>query len=328
MKISPIQKSITICVATSLMTVSCVSNKVETPAVETGSQSQTQTQPVVVKEQKSPQELDYEKYVEKTNGISVKIKSNPTETIKNKPFSSPYTIFVESSSGAPVPDFEIEALYPKSKNGEKIIYTTEKILTNAQGSASFMPPAPTESFNSSVSFYPAGDMSNKKIKQLSNKYTVVVPFKVKTDLKNGGGLISLVDYGKNGKPNLGGSTSSSNLLRSLLNLGFTGVGNADFGNAILKEDTNAVYEEAKKLIGTKVAFTIFGTVKYDALEKLDNGYKCTFTGDITCISMKTGKVLCHVTRTVSAQAKSEWDSLASARSKLSDEIAAVLNYGI
>jgi len=157
--------------------------------------------------------------------------------------------------------------------------------------------------------------------------TIKAPYKVQTNHKSSGGVIALVDFNQNGKAITSNPVSSSNLLMTLMKLGFVKIGNApqEVSNAVIQNDEAKIHARASSIAP---AFIIFGTVKIDSLEKGDNGFTCTLTGDIKSMDSKTGKITFVTNKTLSVTDKSDWAALANARKALADTLATEIKYGI
>ncbi len=261
-------------------------------------------------------------YAEKTAGITLKLESFPGETIKGRSFSKPYIVKAADSNGNAVPNFAIAISLPY-QNAKKVLFTDEN------GTLSFLPETAEKSMNSEIKFYPDGDISDRETAEAAEKLSVSAPYKVQTNLKNAGGLIAVVDFSQSGKPVTSNPISSSNLLISLMQLGFTGVGNIDLTNEVLKDDALALQRKAKAMVGNNSSYLVYGTVKYKSAEKDSDGTsKITLTGNLKCLNLKTGEVVFSEEKDSFASGKNEWNVLRDARKNLADDFAKSLKYGI
>lgn len=264
----------------------------------------------------------FELYKEKTDGITIKIISSPSETTKGKAFSKPYEINVSDKNGNAASNFEIRVKTPFPS--EKIVITTDE-----NGAASYFPPVPEKSSYSEIKFFPDGDMSDTEIAEEAEKLSASAPYKVQTNMKSAGGVIAVVDFSKSEKPITSNPVSSSNLLMSLMKLGFTRIGNIDLTNDVLKDDPLSLQKKARAMVGNTAAFLIYGTVKYKSVEKKEDGTTTvSLIGKIKALDLKTGEILFEEEKDSSVNGKNEWNALRDARKNLADDFASDLKYGI
>lgn len=268
-----------------------------------------------------------ELYSQKVNSCTITLLSSPKQTTKGRIFTEPYTLEVKNAEGQPIESFELFLLYPSSRVNGEIHFEQTMVSTDSEGKASFLPPVPEYSFNSEVSFFPKGDMNDPEIAKIASEHTVKAPFKVQTDLKAAGGTIAVVDFNQNGKAILSNPVSSSNLLMTLMKLGFTKIGNApqDVSEAVIQNDESKIFARARAIAPS---FIIFGTVRIDSNEKTEEGCTCTLTGSIKSMNSKTGEVTFSTVKTVSVTEKNDWNALANARKLLAEQIAGEIKYGI
>ncbi len=301
---------------------------------ERKTEDDTTAQTVQAEEALPPPPTESELYSKKTALSKLTLLSSPKETTKTKIFTSPYIIKAEDSEGKAVEAFEISVIYPSGRDNGEIVFSETMITTNSEGKAEFLPPTPEYAFNSEISFYPKAELSEStseeeksKIKALSQAVTIKAPYKVQTNHKSSGGVIALVDFNQNGKAITSNPVSSSNLLMTLMKLGFVKIGNApqEVSNAVIQNDEAKIHARASSIAP---AFIIFGTVKVDSLEKGDKGFTCTLTGDIKSMDSKTGKITFVTNKTLSVTDKSDWAALANARKALADTLATEIKYGI
>ena len=288
-------------------------------------QNKESEQPIEEVEQlPSPAEL----YEQKVKSVSLKLISEPKQTTNGKIFTSPYVIEVNSPEGIPVESFELSVLYPASRENENVIFAETAITSDSEGKASFLPPVPEFSFNSQVTFFPKGDMTDAQIAKIASENTIKAPYQVQTNLKSAGGIIAIVDFNQNGKAITSNPISSSNLLMSLMKLGFTKIGNIDLTNQVLVGDDAKIQAKAKSIVGNNSNFLIYGTVKIDSNEKTDEGFSYTITGNIKSMNIKSGEVTFAIEKTISVTDKNDWNALATARKMLADELANEIKFGI
>lgn len=271
----------------------------------------------------SPAEL----YSQKIEGFHFTLLSAPKQTTKGKIFTEPYVIEVKNSDGEPVESFELSVLYPSARKNGQIEFSETAITSDSEGKASFLPDAPEFSFNSEISFFPKGDMSDAEIAKIAAEHTIKAPYKVQTNLKSAGGTLAIVDFNQNGKAIISNPVSSSNLLMTLMKLGFTRIGNApqDVSDAVIQENEEKVFARAKAIAPS---FIVFGTVKIDSCEKNDDGTTYSLTGSVKAMDSKTGEITFAIEKTISVTDKNDWTALANARKQLADEIANEIKYGL
>lgn len=271
-------------------------------------------------EEKAPSPLEL--YKAKTDGITLSVVSAPGETTKGRAFSKPYVVKAADASGNAVPGFQIASETPFSP--EKTVITTDE-----SGTASYLPPLPEKSSYSEIKFFPDGDMSNTEIAEEAEKLSVSAPYKVQTNRKSAGGVIAVVDFSKSEKPITSNPVSSSNLLMSLMKLGFTRIGNIDLTNDVLKDDPLSLQKKARAMVGNTAAYLVYGTVKYKSVEKKEDGTTTvSLIGKIKALDLKTGEILFEEEKDSSVNGKNEWNALRDARINLADSFASALKYGI
>ena len=268
-----------------------------------------------------------EHYAQKVEEFQFSLVSSPKQTTKGKIFTEPYVIEVKKTDGSPAESFEISVIYPSSRKDGQIEFAETVITTDSEGKASFLPDVPLFSFNSEVSFFPKGDMNDAEIAKIAAEHTIKAPYKVQTNLKSAGGTLAIVDFNQNGKAIISNPVSSSNLLMTLMKLGFTRIGNApqDVSDAVIQENTEKVFARAKSIAPS---FIVFGTVKIDSSEKNDDGTTYNLTGSVKAMDSKTGEITLTIEKTISVTDKNDWTALANARKQLADEIANEIKYGL
>lgn len=268
-----------------------------------------------------------ELYAQKTESVRLSLVSSPKQVTKGKIFTEPYTIKVENQDGSPASSFELAVNYPSSRNDGTIVFEQTVITTDSQGLASFLPPPPDFSFNSEISFFTNGNMTDPEIAAFAKEHSLNAPFKVQTNLKSAGGTLALVDFNQNGKAIISNPVSSSNLLMTLMKLGFTKIGNApqDVSEAVIQGSDEKVYSRAKAIAP---AFIIYGTIKIDSIEKTDEGVTCTLSASIKAMDSKTGKITFRSEKTIAVTEKNDWNATASARKLLAEQMAEEIKYGI
>lgn len=320
------KKSVLASVALAFAFASCGTTKnLETEKSQDSSQNSEIQNQEIQNENQIPQVKEptaAELYKSKTEGITLSLVSYPGEITKEKEFSKPYLIRVSDQSGNSVPNFEIAVQTPF--DSQKTVISTDE-----NGNASYLPPSPQKSSNSEIKFYPEGDLSDSEIAEEAKKLEISAPYKVQTNMKSAGGVIAVVDFSKTEKPITSNPVSSSNLLMSLMKLGFTRIGNIDLTNDVLKDDSAALQRKAKSMVGNTAVFLIYGTVKFKSVDKNDDGTTTVnLTGKIKALDLKTGEILFEKERDSSVNAKNEYNALTDARKNLAADFAQDLKYGI
>jgi len=295
----------------------------EQPAKPESSSSGNQK---TAQQQKTVQQIipENDLFLEKMKGVSLSVASAPGTTIKHKAFSAPYVVKAVRSDGKPVAGLKITVTYPESRDdGSSIVNGTVSIETDDTGTAVYTPSIPEYAFENEVLFQPAVPSSDPAVLKVAKQVSVTAPWKVRTDYMNKGGIICLVDYNTKGSP------SSSKLLITLINKGFSNVGNVDFTKEIKSGNQQAVYEAAHKLVGSSASYFIYGTVKtVDPVTKTASGFTCSLEGTIFCLDMKTGHQIFTAQKTVSIQEKAEWKVIDTAKEELGKVLAEAIMYGM
>ena len=320
----------------SALTLSCAS----TTNTAKNTENQVETEQIQIQEEVLPPPPSAsELFSQKINGLKLSLAASPKETTKTKAFASPYIIKAEDSEGKALESFEITVVYPSSrKTGNsagagKVIFAETVITTDAEGKAEFLPPTPEFSFNSEISFFPKYEKEGveeaeiSKISELAAQHTIKAPYKVQTNLKTAGGVIAIVDFNQNGKAITSNPISSSNLLMTLMKLGFVKIGNApqDVTDAVIQNNEAKILSRAKPIAPT---FIIYGTIAIDSYEKTEEGFTYTLTGSIKSMDSKNGEITFSTEMTISVTDKNDWNALSNARKNLADIIAAEIKYGI
>ncbi len=282
--------------------------------------------------QKEPS--DFEKFVSLTENLfaeSIRITKSPRETVCGKNFSEAFIISVENQDGSAAANFPLTVRYPvrkgKNENGLKIEgefeYEEIALFTNTAGIVRFVPPTPLESLYGTLFIEPTFDKNAsdaEKIAEFARQFRVSAPFIVRTDKLSAGGLISLVEFSANGKPLRGNSIASSRLLTAMMRQRFTGVGNADFTDAVLSGEREKVYAEASKLLKNgwgKMTYLIYGTIK-----PVSSDSGAAFFIDVCAMDLADGSILFAASETETGANDME------ARTNATAKIAAKLVYGL
>ena len=316
---STIRTGIYITLAASLV-LSCASTPKST---EIANQPEESIQEEVL----PPPPTEAELYAQKLATTHIELIASPKETIKGKIFASPYQLTVKDTDGKPLGSVEISVTYPAKRENGLVVFSQTVITSDAEGKASFLPPVPEYAFNSEVSFTPNGDFSNPEIAALAQR-ALKAPFKVQTNLKSAGGVIALVDFNQNGNAITSNPVSSSNLLMTLMKLGFTRIGNIDLTSQVVVGDDTKIFNRAKSIVGNTSQYLVYGTIKIDSTEKTDAGISYTLTGIVKAMSLQTSEVTFALEKTVTVTDKNDWNALDKARKTLASDFANEIKYGI
>ncbi|WP_407428671.1 hypothetical protein, partial [Treponema sp.] len=140
-------------------------------------------------------------------------------------------------------------------------------------------------------------------------------------------IIALVDFNQNEKAITSNPISSSNLLMTLMKLGFVKIGNAPQNviDAVIQNSNEKIFSRSKSIAQS---FIIFGTVKISSYEKSDAGFTYTLTGTVKSMDSKTGMITFQTEKSITVTDKNDWNALANARKSLAEQIATEIKYGI
>ena len=290
------------------------------------------SQTIIDEEKVLPSAADL--YEQKIAGITLKVLSSPKETTKGKAFSAPYTVKAEDSNGNAVESLEISVVAPSSRKNGEIVFSETTVATDSEGKISFLPSALEYAFDSEISFMPSykndafSSEESAQVKKIAESKSVKAPFKVQTNLKSAGGVIAIVDFNQSGKAISSNPVSSSNLLMTLMQLGFTKIGNIDLTNQVVAGDKAKIQAKARSIVGNSSNFLIYGTVKIDSSGKTDAGFSYTLSGEANCMDLKSGDITFTTKKSITVTEKTDWAALDKARKSLAAEIAREIKYGI
>ena len=270
-------------------------------------------------EEKIQEKSEAELYTESLEKITLSVISSPGIATKGRSFAKPFVVKVSDSEKNPVADFQLKVRYPSENKNEKISYSEEVLKTGSDGTISFMPSAADFSCNAKAYFFPAPDSEKEELQKIAEAKGVSAEWKVKTNLMKRGGLISLIDYSQKNIP-LRETASSSLLLKELINSGFSGVGNYDVPSKDI-DDAQAVYSGIPEFVRSSVSYLVFGTIKYaEPITKGDTGFTCSLTATVSCMDLKTGKLLYSTKKQTSCTDIQDWKAINMTREKLAQEI--------
>ena len=310
--------------ALSFALFSCASNdfadelQTDKPAVEKDGQETSESGDVAVGH-------DASSFIAMLDGVSMSVESAPRETTKLKPFPSAFSVKVTKDGNA-LPNFGVAVSYPASRDAAgKTVYRTATLETDLDGNAIFMPPVPTFAFRDKISFEPAfSEAVGDSVAEEIAGHGTTAEFNVRTNMRNAGGVISLLEYKKDGTAVLGDSISSSKLLINLIKAGFTRIGNDDFTPAIKKGDTAKIYSDTRRYNGS-MAYLIFGTVKYD--EDAEDG-EVALVADVSCMNLKAESADAGNLILFSTTKRAAGKTVSDAREAISAALASEIDYGM
>ena len=248
-----------------------------------------------------------------------KVKA-PNAAVKNKAFSSPFVVRLNSEDHSAV-KIPVMITFPKVSEEGELLYYEKLAQTDEEGLISFECPVSSVSYNKTITFSLAFD-------GFDNLPKIELPCRVATNMKASGGSIAFVDFTKGGNPITTNSETSSLVLTALINKGFTRIGNCDFTSQIVAGNDEAVQKEASSLFGKNVTYLIYGTVKYEKVEKVEDGFIVALKGSMKVRNVLEDKEMLVSEQTIEIKEKSEWAATNSARKKLAAAFADQVLYGI
>ena len=269
-------------------------------------------------------ELNYQN-IEKTpevefdiNFCNIEIQNIPNKIKKGNQFKTPFAVKItDSRTNEPKVGVKITVSYPIKKINDNVEFECTEIISDSNGIGSFFPKDTSFSCKSIITF------------SLENEKEVSMPYLVTTNRFSWGGIISILDYTKNGKPIRDNSLSGSAILTAMMKNGFSRIGLIDFVDEIDAGNKDMIYKSAFDLIGTNTSFFIYGTVKYNgSIDFVDPQYHLPLQCEITCVNMKDGVILYETTVNVTGCGNSEWEALNNARTLLGSEIVSKIIFGI
>ncbi|MBR4628968.1 MAG: hypothetical protein IKO57_00785 [Treponema sp.] len=289
-------------------------------------------------ENESSSKSNYSAFLEKIEGLKIEVTETPKETTKLKAFLTPYAIKItKNANGIPLSNLKIKAHYPSSRNAStgEIIYADSVIQIDSSSetecSLDFLPPVPQCSANDKITFSPYFDENEtdiEKFEKEAEKYAVEAEYKVRTNMKSAGGVVSILDFDKSGKAQKGGNLkSSSSLLMKIYGAGFKNVGNDDFSKEIAEGNEENIFNNAiRKYKDATFSFLIYGIYKYDTEVTAENPTDVSLIGEVNCLNLKAtsenDRVLFRTTQKVTGK------NLSAAIDELSKKISEEIIYGM
>ncbi len=261
------------------------------------------------------------------NDVEFEKVAVPPATTKGKAFKSAFSVKLVSKTGMVNPqNLKYTVTYPIiDEEGKKT--TAKQVLEPSEdGTIEFTSPAFQGAISSSATF--KVDLPEIVYTDFANAPSIDLPYLVATNMKASGGSIAIVDFTKAGKPITSNSETSSAVLTELIKKGFTRIGNCDFVNEVVSKNDAAVQRSASELFGKSVTYLIYGTVKYDTVEKTDAGFHVVLRAELKARHILQNKELFATTIISEATEKSEWAAINAARKKLAYTASNQVLYGM
>ncbi len=251
----------------------------------------------------------------------------PPATTKGKAFKSVFSVKLVSKTGMVNPQkLKYTVTYPIIDTEGKKTTATQTLEPSEDGIIEFTSPAYQGAISSSATF--KVDLPEIVYTEFENAPAIDLPYLVATNMKASGGSIAIVDFTKAGKPITSNSETSSAVLTELIKKGFTRIGNCDFVNEVVSKNDAAVQRSASELFGKSVTYLIYGTVKYDTVEKTDAGFHVVLRAELKARHILQNKELFATTIISEATEKSEWAAINAARKKLAYTASNQVLYGM
>lgn len=259
--------------------------------------------------------------------VSFEKVSAPAATTKGKAFKSAFAVKLVSKEGKVNPqNLKYTVTYPVLDADGKKTTETLTLEPKEDGTIEFTSPALAAAINSSAVF---------KVELPENVYScfekapsIKLPYLVATNMKASGGSIGIVDFTKAGKPITSNSETSSAVLTELIKKGFTRIGNCDFVDEVVSKNDAAVQRAASDLFGKSVTYLIYGTVKYETVEKVENGTHVILKAELKVRNILQNKELFATTIISESTDKTEWAAINAARKKLALTASDQILYGM
>ena len=261
------------------------------------------------------------------NDVQFEKVAVPPATTKGKAFKSAFSVKLVSKTGMVNPqNLKYTVTYPIIDAEGKKTTATQVLEPSDDGTIEFTSPAYQGAISSSATF--KVDLPEIVYTDFENTPTIDLPYLVATNMKASGGSIAIVDFTKAGKPITSNSETSSAVLTELIKKGFTRIGNCDFVNEVVSKNDAAVQRSAVELFGKSVTYLIYGTVKYDTVEKTDAGFHVVLRAELKARHILQNKELFATTIISEATEKSEWAAINAARKKLAYTASNQVLYGM
>lgn len=256
--------------------------------------------------------------------------SIPTDTVVGRAFSRSFSIKASAKregSEITIAGLPCTVTFPQYAADGSVTRGTAEVETNDSGIASFTAPVPPRSGVSSVQISATILFLDKVLSESVSRhikdgsFSVSFVHGVETAEKSVPTTISILDFDKNGKPILSYNFSATQLLRPLVQKGFSRIGMADFPKQLSSGDEEKLLAAAHAQFGSAVQRFIYGTTSIVSLAQGEDGtWSCTVEADISVWHFVRNEKLFHRIVRSTATGKTESASLEAARKDLAGSV--------
>lgn len=254
------------------------------------------------------------------------LQSSPKRTSVGKKFDGAYVLRVQDDNGNARKAFPITVSYPSSRINDVITYATENLVSDDEGIVSFTAPVPEFPCNDKVTFYATPDPSDQKSAQIALDFSVQSAYEVRSTMVYKSGVLFVWDLNEKGFP----TSNSTAILTEFRNRGIY-AGNAPVSDSsYISKSINELYKANKKMLdGSGTAYLIAGTVEFVKPVYAEDGLQiCELRAPLSCVDMKTGKVLYETTVTCTASGKTYWYAVQNCKDELAKKFVDAVIYGM
>ncbi len=264
-------------------------------------------------------------FKELVDSIEIKVISKPKTVYSGKNFDSPYVVSVTNAEG-PVKDMNITVSYPTSRTNDTIIYSNIQLKTDENGKISFKPEKSSIAVKDEVTFYPTPISSNSNIVQTSYNAAVKAPYVVRSSyVTYPYGILYVYDFNEKGKAVTNNFTLLQNLRNSGVSVGNSPVSDVSYFNKPISE----LYTANHNIVGDAYNFLVSGSFKYaEPAVETETDATVKLVADLTCVDMKTGKVIYQTVIEQSATDKNKWAAEQKCRKLLAEKASDAIIYGM
>jgi len=256
--------------------------------------------------------------------------SIPVDTVVGRAFSRSFAIkavAVQNSKEVPLVGLPCTVHFPIYAEDGTVTRSTVEILTNATGIASFTAPVPPRSGVHSLEIVAnllfTDEALSKSVTRRIQDGSLSVSFVhgVETAAKSIPTTISILDFDKNDKPVLYNNFSATQLLRPLVQKGFSRIGMADFPKQLAAGDEEKLLAAARAQFGSAVQRFIYGTTRVVSLVQGEDGtWSCTLEADVSVWNFVLNEKQFQKTLRHTVLGKSEAAALDTARKELAGSV--------
>jgi len=254
------------------------------------------------------------------------LQSSPKRTSVGKAFGESYVLRVQDAEGNARSSFPITVSYPASRINDVITYATENLLTGEDGLVTFTAPVPQFPCNDKVTFYATPDPSDQKSAQIALDFSVQSAYEVRSTTVYKSGVLFIWDLNEKGKA----TSNSTAILTEFRNRGIY-AGNAPVSDSsYISKSTEEIYKANKEMLdGSGTAYLICGKVEFVKPVYEEDGLQvCELRAPLTCVDMKTGKILYESTVTNTATGKTYWYAVQNCKEELAKKFVDAVIYGM